>query len=685
MQKLVMRNPFNHKGEWIEDPQEAETLRNFIEEFFHIEIPKNYCQIGISRKGKIKYTIKGTSELGTLTKEVTEKAKRKYMQCKLGTLKESTKNYFNFIESKHDFIESTIRNILFNKTTIHIKWETYSAKIYDGNNESKNTVIYFAAQDIVEQNEEKNEHEIKEWLSDFLERNLQDFHDELKKEILQDAKIKTIQVKAIDAIPELQREISAQYNCNAQVSSKRKKQTLTITLTIKPSNTNLTFKKSKTFSKEELSELEPYITITASEECTSYSYQLDENFNKILCEFIKREILQGTIYINVYESPQNELPEKLKKRYEKYEKAEDSIPTWYIKKASPHFKAMLSLEDSTITYYTKYFQASGTKQKEFQETRYGEKITEFQKNTVLKEALKFIKKLDLQFSKKNLLISSNNKKEYGEVSSKLNITSHNINNIYTTQISLTDNIENWKQSLQTNIDNIFNKITQEQKEIEENTVHYTKDLLNIAVAKTIYNNDGWGITGIISNLRGVNTTQYREMNKSEFTKILNLIPASEIENAIDYLVENEVITAKNKEGTYQWYTAYYSNPLTRALIKYYDKNKKQIFKYNNIVLEKHIQTIKKKKRSELTIKDYMPLIDENNKIIDYAMNLEALKEVFRYAPDDFIKLMSMKKKIINDPVRIKVYNTLIKVQKDYKKLLKEIAKNPERLELQEKQ
>ena len=52
------------------------------------------------------------------------------------------------------------------------------------------------------------------------------------------------------------------------------------------------------------------------------------------------------------------------------------------------------------------------------------------------------------------------------------------------------------------------------------------------------------------------------------------------------------------------------------------------------------------------------------------MNLEALKKVFRYAPNDIIKLMNMKKKLINDPVRIKVYNALIKTQKEFKEILK---------------
>ena len=67
------------------------------------------------------------------------------------------------------------------------------------------------------------------------------------------------------------------------------------------------------------------------------------------------------------------------------------------------------------------------------------------------------------------------------------------------------------------------------------------------------------------------------------------------------------------------------------------------------------------------------------------MNLELLKEVFKYAPDDIIKLMNMKKKLINNPVLVKVYNALIKAQKDYKKLQKEAAKESSEAELQEKQ
>ena len=179
------------------------------------------------------------------------------------------------------------------------------------------------------------------------------------------------------------------------------------------------------------------------------------------------------------------------------------------------------------------------------------------------------------------------------------------------------------------------------------------------------------------------------MKNNSFTDKLNLVDKNKIEEAINQLDKQKIISNQSKYGKYGTFTAYYPNETTKALHIFWESKKDEIFKQNNMILKDFIQKLTKVinegKTETFKIQDFMPLIEDKINIIDYSINLEALKEVFRYAPDDIIKLMSMKKKLINDPARIKVYNTLIKAQKDYKKLIKEATKHPEKFELQEQQ
>ena len=164
------------------------------------------------------------------------------------------------------------------------------------------------------------------------------------------------------------------------------------------------------------------------------------------------------------------------------------------------------------------------------------------------------------------------------------------------------------------------------------------------------------------------------MKNSMFTDKLHLIDKEELENTINKLERLEAINSHSKKGEYGRFDVYYPNNITDAAHAFWEANMDKILKKNNIILkgliEKLSKTIEEDKAETFTIQDFLPLIDDKINIIDYSMNLEALKGVFRYAPDDIIKLMNMKKKLINDPVRIKVYNALIKTQKEFKEILK---------------
>lgn len=699
------------KGGWFIYANDVNIFREEIRNSFSgLYQPDTIAGIGISKKGFIKITqIDNIFKTIVLTKKQNTKVLNsiknnyKYTYFTYNNRKseeEKKKNFFTFLYPKAEELTKKIEEKLYMpKNSIKI---TSSRNYIETDAKEKKYKIPFISKEIIEEAEKISESKIDIWFESFINKISDAINSTYKNSFLQERKLTFFEESINQTLQSLEQKISNKYF--------RKQETKLIfvnnfntekydsNINIKIKSKNIIFEENILISKSTLQTIFDQITSDNIEEKNYKNINLFfkiKNLKEIkahIKNIIEQRINNGhPFYANRTIQNVNNIPIKIKKHLKTYKKIEQNVPCWFIFKPNDEDKIKL-YPPNKIIFDNRFFVEKANTSEALVEKEYAKKLR-ISKEDQLKNTLNIAKEISKKLNKLNIniKIKYNQKATSNQYAKSRIILTDNISGKeYNRKISQEITDINQNEENNNKIIAIINEVEASRKTAIQLAENLSHNILNIAVADIIFLNEGTSKSAIIANLRGTNNSIYKySMKNNSFTDKLNLVDKNKIEEAINQLDKQKIISNQSKYGKYGTFTAYYPNETTKALHIFWESKKDEIFKQNNMILKDFIQKLTKVinegKTETFKIQDFMPLIEDKINIIDYSINLEALKEVFRYAPDDIIKLMSMKKKLINDPARIKVYNTLIKAQKDYKKLIKEATKHPEKFELQEQQ
>lgn len=688
---------------WFMYAEDVSILKNAIQKALSGKYPSGaIAGIGIDKKGTIKIAlINDISKEKTLTKKennkVQEAAKGLYAIHK-NTKSENKEEYRNFFTYLYPQIDNVISEI---KNKVYLSKRIVIISI-DGNNIIAHTrfqdcSVPFINKEIIENAEKENDSELKNWLESHINNISSQINAAMKDTFIQIQKNAVIQDSINELLQSINSTISKKHFKNQETElffdnnlSQTKKNSA---IQIKVKSKNIAFQTTIPITKQKLQSIyEKFIYENIEEE--DYRniniYLQKEALNAIqaiIFDLIEKAINDKKPFNAISpDQVKKALPEKIKKHIQSYENKEKAIPCWLNQAVQEDTKAIF-YPPNEIVFANRFFSEKSNSSQKLIETEYGKSIRAL-KEAPLKAVLDTAKKLKEKIKKLNLTVDVHKTKKTKENNSvscsiklKDNISSKSCYDNFVQEIGSADrNEENNNKIIK-----LIEEIQAERKSTDDLVQSITNNILYIAVADIIFLNKGSSKSAITANLRGSNTSKYRfYMKNNMFTNKLHLIDKEELENTINKLERLEAINSHSKKGEYGRFDVYYPNNITDAAHTFWETNMDKILKKNNIILkgliEKLSKTIEEGKAETFTIQDFLPLIDDKINIIDYSINLEALKKVFRYAPDDIIKLMNMKKKLINDSVRIKVYNALIKTQKEFKEILKAADYKPEKLE-----
>lgn len=652
--------------------------------------------IGISKKGIIKIApIYDIFKEKTLAKKennkVKETAKELFAIHKNTETEneEKHKNFFAYLYPKIDVVINKIKTDIYlpkNIVTINQNQNNITAQT-----SFQNCAIPFISREIIDKAEKINESELDNCLETLISNISKQINLALKESFINIQKKAVIQNNINQILRNVMPKISKKYFKN-QISElffdnnlfqTRKNSTIQITVKSK----DITFKNEIIFTKSKLQTIFNQITYEDTEE-ENYKnikfYFKKEDLKKaeeFIFNLIKQTIKDKKAFCAISQTQiDKKMPEKIKKHIKSYEAKEKTIPCWLNYPTQLENKAAF-YPPNTIVYSNRFFSEKANSGEKLIETEYGKSIRTL-KEEPLKTAINTAKKIEKKLEKLNIKIEVNSVKEATQRKyANCKITLQDTINSKEYQSNFSQKIETPTQNDTNNsqILSIINEIETDRKAVDDLIKNVTNDLLSIAVADIIFLNKGSSKSAITANLRGSNTSKYKcYMKNNSFTDKLSLINKEDLEDTISKLERENIIDSYTKKGEYGRFNVYYPNNITSTIHTFWENQKDKILPKNHIVLKNFIkkltEIINQGNAETFKAQDFMPLIEDKINIIDYSINLESLKQVFKYAPDEIIKLMNMKKKLITDPILIKVYNMLIKSQKDYKKLQKEFAK-----------
>ena len=688
---------------WFMYAEDVSILKNAIQKALSGKYPSGaIAGIGIDKKGTIKIAlINDISKEKTLTKKennkVKEAAKGLYAIHKntKSENKEVYKNFFTYLYPQIDKVISEIKNkVYLSKKTVTI---SIDANNIIAHTRFQDCSVPFINKEIIESAEKENEYDLDNWLESHINSISNQINAAMKNTFIQIQKNAVIQDIINEIFQSINSTISKKHFKNQETElffdnnlSQTKKNSA---IQIKVKSKNIAFQTTIPITKQKLQNIyEKFICENIEEE--DYRniniYLKKEDLNTIQAGIF--DLIEQTVNdkkpFNAISPDQvkKALPEKIKKHILSYENKEKAIPCWLNQTVQEETMAIL-YPPNEIVFANRFFSEKSNSSEKLIETEYGKSIRAL-KEAPLKATLNTAKKLNEKIKKLNLTVDVHKTKKAKQSNSiscsirlKDNTSSKSCYDNFVQEIGSADRNEENNNKISA----LIEEIQADRKSTDDLVQSIANNILYIAVADIIFLNKGSSKSAITANLRGSNTSKYRfYMKNNVFTDKLHLIDKEELENTINKLEHLEAINSHSKKGEYGRFDVYYPNNITSAAHAFWEANMDKILKKNNIILkgliEKLSKTIEEGKAEIFTIHDFLPLIDDKINIIDYSINLEALKGVFRYAPDDIIKLMNMKKKLINDPVRIKVYNALIKTQKEFKEILKAADFKPEETE-----
>ena len=702
----ILENLEKDSKGWLIYAEDVNIMKNAIQNATLGKYPaETIAGISFSKKGTVKIAFVQDifKEKAPVKKEnlkIRETAKKLYV-IQENIKSENEKKHKNFFTYLYPQINNVISKI---KSKVYLSEKIITISI-NGNNITAHTPLQecsvpFINKEIIDSAEKENASELDNWLESHIQNISNQINAAMKESSIQIQKNILIQTSINEILQNINSTISKKHFKNQETElffdnnlSQTKKNS---TIQIKVKSKDITFQITIPVTRQKLETISKKIICENVEkdykDINIYFKKEDlETTKNVILTLIEQTINdKKPLYSISPDQVKNALPEKIKKHIKSYENKEKTIPCWLNQIVQKETEAIF-YPPNEIIFTNRFFSEKNNSSEELIETEYGKSIQALKK-APLKATLDTAKKLNEKIKKLNLTVNIHKTKQSKQ------------NNSVSYTIKLKDNIsdksyyDNFIQEI-SNADrneennNKINKLIIESQTDRKNTNDLIQDvannILDIAVADIIFLNKGSSKSAITANLRGSNTTRYKSyMKNNMFTDKLHLIDKEKLENIINKLEHQGIINSYNKKGNYGRFDVYYPNELTNAVHTLWENNMEKILKKNNIILKDSIKNlteiIRTDKTDTFTIQNFLPLIDDKVNIIDYSMNLEDLKKVFQYAPDDIIKLMSMKKKIINDPIRTKIYNTLIKAQKDYKKLLEKLAVEPEKFELQEK-
>ena len=678
---------------WLIYTEDVNVMKKAIQKAASGKYPaETIAGIGFGKKGTIKIALIQDvfTEKVPVKKEsqrIREFAKELYAirENTKAETKEKHKNLFAYLYPKIDNIISQI------KSKVYISKKIIKISV-DGNNIIAHTrfqdyFVPFISKEIIDSAEKQNESELDNWLESHIDNISAQINAAMKDTFIQTQKDNVIQNSIDQILQNITPKISKKYFKNQETElsfdNNLFQATRRATIEISIKSKNITFQTTIPFTKSKLQNIYEKIICENTEEenyknINIYLKKEDlEAIETIVSTLIKQTINdKKPFYATSLEQVKKALPEKIKKHIQSYENKEKAIPCW-LNRAVQKENIAIFYPPNKIVFTNRFFSEKSNSSEKLIETEYGKNIQAI-KEAPLKATLNTAKKLAEKIKKLNLALDiygTKKAKDNSSVSCSIrlrdNLSSKSCSDDFVQEIGSADRNEENNNK----ISKLIAEIQAERKSTDDLVQSIANNLLDIAVADIIFLNKGSSKSAITANLRGSSTSRYKSyMKNNMFTDKLHLIDKEELESTINKLKHLEAINSYSKKGEYGRFDVYYPNNITDAAHIFWEANMHKILKKNNIILkgliEKLSKTIMESKTEVFTIQDFLPLIDDNIKIIDYSMNLEALKKVFRYAPNDIIKLMNMKKKLINDPVRIKVYNALIKTQKEFKEILK---------------
>ena len=688
---------------WLIYTEDVNIMKKAIQEAAPGKYPaETIAGIGFSKKGTVKIAL--IQDIFTEKVPVKKENQRiKEFAKELYAIRENTKteteekhkNLFAYLFPQIDNIISQI------KSKVYISKRIIKISVDENNiiahTRFQDCSVPFISKEIIDSAEKQNESELENWLESHINNISSQINAAMKDAFIQTQKDTAIQNSINQVLQDITSKISKRYFKNQETELSfdnnllQASRSATIQITVK--SKNITFQTTIPFAKSKLQNIYEKIICENTEE---------ENYKNINI-YLKKEALEAIetvvsslikqtindkkpFYATSLEQVKKALPEKIKKHIQSYENKEKAIPCWLNRAVQKESTAIL-YPPNEIVFTNRFFSEKSNSSEKLIETEYGKNIQAI-KEAPLKATLDTAKKLVEKIKKLNLALDiygTKKAKDNSSVSCSIrlrdNLSSKSCSDDFVQEIGSADKNEENNNKISA----LIEEIQAERKSTNDLVQSIANNLLDIAVADIIFLNKGSSKSAITANLRGSSTSRYKSyMKNNMFTDKLHLIDKEELENTINKLEHLEAINSYSKKGEYGRFDVYYPNDITSAAHTFWEANMDKILKKNNIILkeliEKLSKTIMENKTEAFTIQDFLPLIDDNIKIIDYSMNLEALKKVFRYAPDDIIKLINMKKKLINDPVRIKVYNAVIKTQKEFKEILKAADFKPEKSE-----
>lgn len=684
-----------NKGWFLDTETIIKAAEYVLNENTPIKMPVQ--MLGLTKDGRIKGLYQdGNSTIVTqqLEKEAAQAFSNSHMDKKKGNPVpgglQINDIYISLLQTAKELIEKNIKEKL-NMDNTKISWknnrtilisqaqQTYQYSFFDNNKYRKPNLTAI--------NKEETINEIFEKFNSYLEQ-IKPKMIKNKKQLWQTNQI----INLFDEVAkELYNAAKKKYqklmnlNCNHENLDPQNPGNVKYDFKLTVQKNNIEFNKSITIYSSSLKKTNtiqlygmtkfPNITWNISKNETK-EYTIDdikikdyESTKENITKYLKQKMFGSGIVIK--ETNVSQMPKKVLKEREKFLKTNTEELSWYIPRKAEKNDAKYSFAKDSITYETEYgfYDEKGNIVKY---TTQGNLIKEHIDESVKKQRLQFIKKQIIPIAKKaKLTISCARNRNIASGPAELNFKDmENGGKLYIRPISFDSNDPDWNCKLQ----NLFEDVVKEKNNSAETEKTIAKELcydhmLNIIVATTINNNPGCSINSLTSDLCSKENNAYSFMTKSEFSgKVKTTGGHDTISGTIDKLEAKNAVTLKQKKGKHAYYTGFYPTNITKAILSVYQKEKKKILLHHKMKIALFIEKLDNGQVKDITTKNYLELIDENNQMLDFSLNLPRLIEIFADAPAEIIKLIEMKKKTYG---MTNIYNPLIKAYKEKHKKTKQ--------------
>lgn len=610
------------------------------------------CKIGISHKGKIKYTENGNPNMQGITlddpvlKMDIRKTQVSQTQWVNPQIVSSNKELDNALEQNRILFEGAFEKALglygakctWENHKCTIQWKGYNVKVDLSYTEAKGNTI----EDAIEETKNaykiravETRHElVKDYAENIIKNKIKNINKSIKEEVEKrikehfakfgiNAELRNYLINNAPgggihkrAVISILTGGSRQYEINAQILYDELDPE-TITYTDEDASKPDFEKVFSTINTKE------YVDKTAK-------HIMDELLDYKIKKLVKTKNLPPYIldYYNIWAG-------KLK-----------DIEPWILNQNENYIREVTEIKTMTTRYETPWF--TGEKEKAINFTELGEIIRHQLSNIDMQRKIKYLHDI---ITKNNLTVSIT--KGDGIWIEKTTI---NIKTPYTSTIKTLDpekDIDAWKQSIDDTIVSIKEKDLKVKQSLIDTMEEPESEILTLSILELADKNNCLTDNTIVQNLRGTKQTISAKVEYIETSGKLNCFPAEKIKEEINRLLKKGFLGKRRYETDYQ--ILYHIQTTIKG--KQYLLLKQNTEKNPTIPVKAYIKNLNGK---EPEIKNYLEILDLNVKPEEMYIQQDAYIEIFRHSPKIMKQILAMRAETEDNEIKKKIYKKLEK-------------------------